>query len=188
MTGRHFVPAALRTLAATPSGQCAGETAMGGSYGGASRRGFQKQQYARRCEHLAVTSANEIASGESPAGGRKRAHQQENRHDVQVRNCASHRHRHRYAGGVADAAGCSIRTSGRQCAGHGMQRSFERSPGREAVARRRARIARSGIANVGSQAVTASSGCVQGSATPVAAHSRGTVAFRRDIVRNVHGQ
>ena len=83
-----------------------------------------------------------------------------------------------------------IRAPGRRRDRHGMQRSFERSPGRQAVARRRARIARSGIADaVGSQAVTASSGCVHRLATPLTRHPRaGTVAFRRDIVRNTHGQ
>jgi hypothetical protein len=56
---------------------------------------------------------------------------------------------------------------------HGMRRSLERTPRRQAVARRRARIARSGIADVGSQAVTASSGCVHGLATPLTRHPRG---------------
>ena len=75
----------------------------------------------------------------------------------------------------ATGMACSVRSSA--------------APRRQAVARRRARIARSGIADVGSQAVTASSGCVHGLATPLTRHPRaGTVAFRRDIVRNTHGQ
>ena len=76
----------------------------------------------------------------------------------------------------ATGMACSVRSSA--------------APRRQAVARRRASIARSGIADaVGSQAVTASSGCVHGLATPLTRHPRaGTVAFRRDIVRNTHGQ
>ena len=72
-----------------------------------------------------------------------------------------------------------------------QQDSFVRpADGTMGMARRRARSARSGIADaVGSQAVTASSGCVHRLATPLTPHPRaGTVAFRRDIVRNTHEQ
>ena len=63
------------------------------------------------------------------------------------------------------------------------------APRRQAVARRRASIARSGIADVRQPCrdsffrLRARLGNAV-DATP----SRGTVAFRRDIVRNVHGQ
>ena len=66
---------------------------------------------------------------------RATVHSRRNKHDVQVRNNAFDRHRGWHAGGLAGAAGCSVRASERQRARHGMQRSRERSPGRQAASR-----------------------------------------------------